>query len=220
MAGAFEIRGIASLLNLKHIANGDVELNDDGLNNMEYLHKVLYSEYVMRQNERKQRILKESRLPLNKHFDDTLISGVLLNQVDNLLEYNFNNDMRNVLIYGKSCTGKTSLACEIGKSAIEKGAKVIYTTFNELIDVYESHKSPWRAIVNSDVVIVDDFLYLLPSSDEMLAFYKVISFLMESRSLIVVSNRDISDWNKLGYDEYLIETLFARLNNKSQQLHL
>lgn len=220
MAGAFEIRGMASLLNLKHIANGDIDLTDNGEDNMEYLYRVLYSEYSMRQDKRKKKILKESRLPLNKQFDDTLISDVLVTQIDYLLDFDFNNDIRNVMIYGKSCTGKTSLACEIGKNAIKNGAKVVYTTFNELIDVYQSQKSPWRLIVNSDVIIIDDFLYLLPSTEEMLTFYKAISFLIESRSLIVVSNRDISNWKELGYDEYLIETIFARLNNKSQQLHL
>lgn len=220
MAGAFEIRGVASLLNLKHIANGDIDLTDNCEDNMEYLYRVLYSEYSMRQDKRKKRILKESRLPLNKHFDDTMISDVLVEQIDYLLDFDFNNDIRNVMIYGKSCTGKTSLACEIGKNAIQNGSKVVYTTFNELIDVYQSQKSPWRLIVNGDVIIIDDFLYLLPSTEEMLTFYKVVSFLIESRSLIVVSNRDISDWNELGYDEHLIETIFARLNNKSQQLHL
>lgn len=220
MAGAFEIRGLASLLNLKHIANGDIDLTDSGMDNMEYLYKVLYSEYSMRQDERKKRALKESRLPLNKQFDDTLISDVLAAQIDYLLDFDFNNNIRNVIIYGKSCTGKTSLACEIGKNAIKNGAKVLYTTFIELIDVYQSQKSPWRLIVNSDVVIIDDFLYLLPSTEEMLIFYKVISFLIESRSIIIVSNRDILNWGELGYDEYLMETIFARLNNKSQQLHL
>lgn len=117
MAGAFEIRGIASLLNLKHIANGDIDLSDNGEDNMEYLYRILYSEYSMRQDKRKKRILKESRLPLNKHFDDTMISDVLVEQIDCLLDFDFNNDIRNVMIYGKSCTGKTSLACEIGKNA-------------------------------------------------------------------------------------------------------
>ena len=134
--------------------------------------------------------------------------------------FDFKTEHQNIIIIGKCCRGKTSLAVDISLEAIEKGAMVVYVTFEELIKCSSKKSHPWRYLVESDLVVIDELFYTTPTEEELLLFYKAIMKLSNERSLILISNRDLPLWNEMKADRHVIETLSARLSHNSQMIYL
>ena len=63
--------------------------------------------------------------------------------------------------------------------------------------------------------MIDDFLYLKLSDEDLLIPYKTILSLNEAHSLIIISNRKIQNFVDAVDDKFLMNTLVDRLNNNS-----
>ncbi len=48
-------------------------------------------------------------------------------------------------------------------NALEKGAKVIYITLDDLLVESKIKKKVWNNILNADLVIIDDVFYIAPT---------------------------------------------------------
>lgn len=213
---AFDIRALAKSLQLKNIATGKVDLTVGNKSQLDFMYRMLYEEYSLRVKDRRKRLTAESRIPHNKKYDDVLSSPTVADQANFLFDFNFANENRNIVIYGNSCTGKTSLACEIGRSAINKDAKVIYTRFDEFIN-----PEMYKTIASKDVIIIDDIFYITPSEEDMLSFYKLVRELEENSSLILVTNRSLYEWKEsVPFDTHILKTLITRFNYSAQLIHM
>ncbi|MDD6302004.1 MAG: ATP-binding protein [Bacillales bacterium] len=73
---------------------------------------------------------------------------------------------------------------------------------------------------NADLIIVNDVFYLTPTEDELVLIYKLMMFLQETRSIIIVTNRPLSSWKDINVDTHLIETLEKRLMQDAQIISL
>jgi hypothetical protein len=62
--------------------------------------------------------------------------------------------------------------------------------------------------------------YIIPTDEELIIFYKSVTFLLETRSLVIVTNRPLSEWQKMDVDKHLAETLRKRLMANAQLMHL
>lgn len=69
-------------------------------------------------------------------------------------------------------------------------------------------------------MIIDDVFYVTPTDEELKRFYKTVTFLSETRSLIIVTNRPLFEWTKMGVGKHLAETLRERLMANAQLMHL
>ena len=214
-----DVLTLARELNLTHIANGEVDLTDERVSNLDYLQNVLQQEMDLRLKARAKKYTKRSRLP-DRHFDDSELSSGLRWQLDRIMGFDFKEEHQNIIIIGKCCKGKTSLAVDISLQAIHKGAMVVYVTFEELIKCSSKKSHPWRYLVESDLVVIDELFYTTPTEEELLLFYKAIMKLSNERSLILISNRDLPLWNEMKADRHVIETLSARLSHNSQMIYL
>jgi len=219
MADIKTIQDLARTLNLQNIASGVIDLNDEVISNKDYLYKVLLEEVNIRKRNKLKELKQMSRLkPLV--FYELRISDGLKWQLSRIKEMDFNETRENIIIVGDCSTGKTSLATTIGNHAIEKGAKVIYVTQEELLVEANRKKKIWNNLLISDVVIVDDMFYLTPSDEELIQVYKILMFLQETRSLILVTNRPISSWKNMKADTHIVETLSKRLMQDAQIISL
>lgn len=214
-----DVLNLARELNLTHIANGKVDLTNERISNLDYLYNVLQDELMMRHKEKVNRHTKRSRLP-DRHFDDSDLSSGLRWQLDRIKSFDFKTEHQNLFIIGKCCKGKTSLAVDISLQAIEQGAMAVYVTFEELIKCADKKKHPWRYLIESDVVVIDELFYTTPTEEELFIFYKTIMRLNEERSLILISNRDLPMWYEMRADRHVIETLLSRLSHDSQIIYL
>ena len=214
-----DVLTLARELNLTHIANGEVDLTNERVSNLDYLYRVLQEEVEIRHTERVKKLTKRSRLP-DRHFDDSELSSGLRWQLDRIMGFDFKEEHQNIIIIGKCCKGKTSLAVDISLQAIQKGAMAIYITFEGLMKCAEKKSYPWRYLLESDLVVIDELFYTTPTEEELQLLYKAVSILNEDRSLILISNRDLPLWHEMKADKHVIETLTSRLSHNSQIIYL
>ncbi len=75
-------------------------------------------------------------------------------------------------------------------------------------------------ILKSDCLIIDELFYITPTYDELLETYRTLIFLSETRSIVLITNRDLSEWKDMQVDTHLVEILKARLMSEAQLIHL
>ena len=219
MATVTEIRDLARILGLWNIAKGNIDITDETVSNMDYICNIFLTEIEMRKEKKKETLRKESHLP-DKTFDKSKVTQGLKWQLHKIEQFNFKENVQNFVIVGDCGTGKTSLATEIGEYAIDKGASVQYITIEDLFPVIKNQTSRWNKILKSDMIIIDDAFYIAPTEEELVTFYRTIVFLSETHSIVIVTNRQMSEWTKMGVDKHLADTLRKRLMANAQLMHL
>ena len=219
MATVTEIRDLARILGLWNIAKGNIDITDETVSNMDYICSIFLAEIEMRKAKKKETLRKESHFP-NKIFDKSKVTQGLKWQLQKIEQYNFKGKIENFIIVGDCGTGKTSLATEIGEYAIDKGASVQYITIEDLFTAIKNQSARWSRILKADMIIIDDVFYIAPTDEEMVTFYKTITFLSETHSIVIVTNRPLSEWTNMGVDKHLSETLRKRLMANAQLMHL
>lgn len=93
-----------------------------------YLLELVEREYETRQQNRIARMLRESKLPLEKTldaFDRKRLSTKVNSYVDMLLEGSFLDRSENVLAFGNPGSGKTHLLCAVALELIQKGRLLV-----------------------------------------------------------------------------------------------
>ncbi len=219
MTDVNKIRELAKELCLMNIASGEIDITNECISNMDYLYDILFKEVQIRHRHRDERLKKSSKLP-DKKFDHAKITKGLEWQLKKISEFDFRNCHQNIIIVGDCSTGKTSLAVEIGKYAINKIAKVYYIKLDDLLFSIKAKKKTYGQVVSSDVVIIDEMFYTPINDEELLLLYKTLIFLSETRSLILVTNRPLSKWSEMKVDQHLLETLKQRLLRDAQLISL
>lgn len=70
------------------------------------------------------------------------------------------------------------------------------------------------------LVIIDDMFYMTPAQEDLEQAYKIMMFLQETRSLVLITNRALSSWKEMKVDSHLVETLQKRLMQGAQLISL
>ena len=219
MADVTELREMAKALGLWNVAGGRIDITDETVSNMEYLYNIFKSEIDMRKAKKIKDLNKESHLPDKALNKENLTQGLIW-QLQKTEQFDFKNGTQNFIIVGDCASGKTSAACEIGDYALKHEARVQYITLEDLLIAIRNNLPRWKKILKTDVVIIDDVFYVTPTDEELTLFYKTVMFLSETRSIIIVTNRPLSEWSKMGVDKHLAETLRKRLMANAQLIHL
>lgn len=219
MADTTELRELARKLNLMNIANGVIDIDNEVISNKDYLYKILSQELEIRHQNKIKELSSDAHLPKKTFNHDSITKGLEW-QLERIKETNFSDIRQNIIIVGECSSGKTSLATEIGQSMIEKGTKVKYIKMDDIFFLKKARPNKWNAILKTDVVIIDDVFYITPTYEELLEFYKTLIFLSETRSIILITNRELSTWKEMNVDAHLVETLKSRLLSEAQLIHL
>ena len=219
MATVTELRDMARTLGLWNTVVGRIDITDETVSNMEYLYRIFNAEIEMRKTKKKETLCHESHLP-DKTFDHSRITKGLQWQLQRTEQIDFKNSIENFVIVGDCATGKTSLTSEIGGYALSKMAKVQYISQEDLLLAIRNQSPRWKKILKADMIIIDDVFYIAPTDAELTTFYKAITFLSETHSLVIVTNRKLSEWKDMGADRHLAETLRKRLMANAQLIHL
>ena len=225
MSNIGEIKGLAKRLQLYHLFRGEIDLSGASKANLDFLQKILEQEQTLRDSDRYVRLEHESRLPRKEFLPAKLNSGVKW-QIEQLEKLRWIDEDQNLFIIGKCGTGKTSLASHLGKKAIAADIKVSYNTVESFLYTLETkdhiHKQmqKYKYWLSSSLIIIDDMMYAGLTDEELMNFYHTIMLLNETRSIIIITNRELSSWNQNGNDNHLMQTLIERLSANSQQIRL
>jgi len=215
MVNIYDIKEKARLLNLQNIANGIIDITNYSEGNLKFLNEIFEQELSIRKNNKIIRFLKASEIPkINFIFNE--LPKVLIWQIERLLEFDFIENSENLFLIGKCNTGKTSLAAYIGRKAIEKGYKGVYIKTDELL----SNNKKTQILNDMDLIIIDDIMYMPLTDEQLQFFYRKLIFLNESRSIIFITNRELSEWIEVSSDKHLMQTMLSRLLLNSQTLRL
>ena len=225
MTSITEIQELARTLNLQNIAKGIIDLSHDKESNLAYLREILQKEVDKREEFAVLRREKAGRLP-KKEFVKTSINSGIAWQIERLEELEWIEKDQNIIVIGKCGCGKTSLAAHLGRKALEAGIKVIYNSYDDFLYTIdnkatsEKQRQRFKYFTQSSLIIIDDMMYAGIRDEDLVKFYHSIMLLNETRSIIFITNRELSSWLDGTADKHLMQTLIDRITANSQIIRL
>jgi DNA replication protein DnaC len=185
-----------------------------------YLLGLAERELQQRRHKRIERLLRESRLPLEKSlqsFDLKRLPARAVQQVRGLLEGGFVQRRENVLAFGKPGSGKTHLLCAIAQELLRAGRRVLFSTCGLLVQELllakrelKLHKALKR-LSGYEVLVLDDLGYVQQSREEMEVLFTLLAERYERGSVLLTSNLPFSGWEQIFKDPMTTAAAIDRL---------
>lgn len=194
-----------------------------------YLLDLAEQECEVRHQNRIGRLLRQSKLPLEKTietFDRSRLPEKVRAQVGVLLEGSFLNRSENVLAFGNPGSGKTHLLCAIGYELVEQGHPVLFRPCSLLVQELLVAKrdlelsKALKRLSRYDAIIIDDIGYVQQSREEMEVLFTLLAERYERGSVMLTSNLPFSKWEKIFKDPMTTAAAIDRLVHHSVILEL
>ena len=202
----------------------------DGWSHEHYLRSLCDVEITRRAERRRERLLKESRLPDGKTLatlDQERLPLRVRRQLSALLEGRFVEQADNVLAFGLPGRGKTHLCCAIVRELIvAKGCRALFCPAVLLVQQLLVAKrdlrleAALRKLDGYDIVVLDDIGYIQQSREEMEVLFAFLAERYERKSLMITSNLVFSEWDKIFKDPMTTAAAIDRLVHHSIILEL
>ena len=207
-------------LRLMEAAQNQLSFND-------MLSLILADELETRQQRRLQRLLSAARLQSDKtleSFDFSFNPSINASRIKQLSTCRFIEKGENVFFIGPTGTGKSHLSKAIGHAACRQYLSVGFYNFHELFtvlsqaDLVGKLSKQLNAIIKYDLLIIDDFAFkkITQSSAEYL--YAITDARYSKKSIVLTSNRSMSDWGNIFPDPIMANALMDRLCHNAHQI--
>jgi DNA replication protein DnaC len=191
----------------------------------QYLLHVIERECEVRRTNRIGRLLRDSGLPLEKTFDTfnrDRLPRAQNAQVTSLLDGSFLERTENVLVFGRSGSGKTHLLSAIAHELIQTHEKRIrFTTCSLLVQELLLAKRDLKLarylkrMARYDGLIIDEVGYIQQSRDEMEVLFTLLADRYERGSVLLTSNLPFSKWDQIFKDPTTTAAAVDRLVHHS-----
>ncbi len=194
-----------------------------------YLLELTEREVEVRTQNRIARLLRESRLPMEKtleSFDLKRLPRKVVAPYRTLLEGSFLDRCENVLAFGNPGSGKTHLLAALGHELIQRGRRVLFTPCATLVQDLLIAKRDLKLarllkkLSKFDAVIIDDIGYVQQSREEMEVLFSLLADRYERGSVLLTSNLPFSKWESIFKDPMTTAAAIDRLVHHSVILEL
>jgi DNA replication protein DnaC len=194
-----------------------------------YLLGLAERECEVRQANRVERMLRQSRLPLDKsldNFDLRYLPAKVAREVRSLAEGSFLDRCENILVFGSSGVGKTHLLAGVGRELIRLGHKVYFRTCRLLVQELLMAKRELKLsrllkrLSGFDVIMIDDIGYAEQSREEMEVLFTLLAERYERGSVMLTSNLPFWKWDVIFQDPMTACAAIDRLVHHSVILEL
>jgi len=201
----------------------------DELGYEEYLYELALRECEVRRANKIERLVKVSRLPLEKTLQTFEIERLPLGirrQIKVLSEGSFADHRENILAFGKPGSGKTHLLCGICHELARQGRLVYFATCDLIVQELLRAKQELildkllKKLSRYDVLMIDDFGYVKQNRDEMEVLFTLLAHRYERGSVLITSNLPFSKWEMIFKDPMTTAAAIDRLVHHSVILEL
>ena len=192
----------------------------EGETHQEYLFKLLKSELEYRERSRMIKHIKGAGFYSIKTFDAFRFDEVTLpadTSPEQLRMLEFMADNKNIIMYGKTGTGKTMLSTVLGVEACKSGYRVKFYRTASLVNQLSEAKSTGKLsdflkkLNKSDLIILDEWGYIPYDRTGAQLLFDFLSEIHEQKSVILNTNLEFSRWVNVLYDEQMTAALVGRL---------
>ena len=194
----------------------------DGDSNQEYLLHLLNDEIEYRRRTRITKLKNSAGFPKRYNVSDFRTDEIDFPEdvsLQSLLELDFHNGGKNVIMYGGTGTGKTMLSILIGLAACDAGIPVKFYRTAALINLFsECHEkgnlsSLKKKLNTADILILDEFGYVPYDRTGSQLFFDYLSEIHEQKEVILNTNLEFSQWVNVLYDQRMATALIGRLTH-------
>ena len=194
-----------------------------------FLEELLLCEIKGREEKRFERRLRNASFPKYKtleQFDLNEQPSLSKRQFNQLKELSWIEQGYNLILLGPTGVGKTMLSIGLGIHAINNGYKVHFTTMNDLVyilktqEIIRTSKARYKRIVESDLVIIDDLMFMAMEKHEANLFFQLVNKLYGQSSIIITSNKGPEEWGELLGDPAITTAILDRIVHKCEVITL
>lgn len=192
----------------------------EGDSHQEYLYKILSCEIKNREKTRISKLVNTAGFYNIKTFDKFRFDEVTLPSdltPESLKALDFIQEKKNIIMYGRTGTGKTMLSTALGVAACKKGISVkFYRTAALINQLSEAKKAGTlgtliKKIDKASIVILDEWGYIPYDRTGAQLLFDYLSEIHEHKSVILNTNLEFSRWVNVLYDEQMTAALVGRL---------
>jgi DNA replication protein DnaC len=205
------------------------QAQQEGLSFEQYLLELAQRECQERGNKRVERLLHDSRLPLEKSWPALELKRLpakVVQQARTLLEGSFLDRAENVLVFGPPGSGKTHLLSALGQELVRNGRRVLSRKcgllVQDLLLAKRELKLPalLKRLAGYEALIVDDLGYVQQSREEMEVLFTLLAERYERGSVLLTSNLPFSGWEAIFKDPITTAAAIDRLVHHSVIIEL
>lgn len=210
-------------LRLKNCANNIETIieqaNQKNLSPLQTIERLIDIEIEHRDKARKILRFKQSKLDTKVTIDqfDFKYHKSRQNQkslILNLMDLEFINQKKDIILIGNPGTGKSFLARAIAYAATQAGLKTLFTTamdmVNHLIEAEADHNllKKLKYYQSPDILVCDEIGYLPLGKQGSNLIFQVISARHEKKSTMITTNLPFAQWGNI-FDSTTVATAIA-----------
>ncbi len=191
--------------------------------------RLVETETQYRNQRKTEMYLKTSKLRYNAVLEDVYCTkehNISKDTLMKLADCTFINRAENILITGLTGTGKSFLACALGRQACYMGHRVEYFSMNRFIEKIALSKldGTFLKLVNhiekNDLVIFDDFGLQPLDNNSRLAMLQILEDCFQRKSVIVTSQLPVAKWYNYINEPTLADAIMDRLTANAHRIEL
>lgn len=211
--------------NLEHVYRQALE---NKLGYDEFLLNLTQTEVQVRKENGRKRRIQEASFPLHKPLDTFEFDAAPdldARFINDLADGSYIKQNKNIILLGKSGTGKTHLATAMGIEACDQGIRTKFITgcglVNELTEARDEKRL--RAIIkryfNYGLLIIDELGYVPFSKQGAELLFQVLAERHERKSVIITTNQGFGDWTQTFGDPSLTAALLDRVTHRAHVIN-
>jgi DNA replication protein DnaC len=213
----------------EHLQARLLEADANNLSYEDFLSMLLADELDLRTSRRIERLLHRAHLGNEMTldtFDFSFNPSINAKKIKALASCRFIEQTEGVFFLGPTGTGKTHLAKALAHQACRMMFSVAFYSFHHLFadlataDLQNRLHILLNRLLKVDLLVIDDFGFKTIDQQSAERFYAIVDGRFRSKSMILTSNRAMTDWPALFPDPVMANAILDRLAHTSHQIVL